>query len=155
MSRDDSMSLAQAADNLLSRTALGVLLLAVANAGSALAFFVGDDASLLLDRARLALAVVMVAIVLPPVLRFARLRRQCVAQLSECDSYLSQVFSQASVFAFSVTFVLTVALEATADKFFADLPTAFFLNVILAVSLFVLGGAFFYRIRRDASDEEV
>lgn len=154
MSSNESPSMPQIADSLLSRTALGVLLLGAANAGSALGYLLGEDVATLADRARMVLAVAMVALVLPVLLRFLRARRSGLCDLSESDSYLSQVFARASVFAFTVTFLLTVALEATAGTFFAGMPTEFFLNVILAVSLWVLGGAFFFLTRGDDADED-
>ena len=98
------------------------------------------------------LSLLVLVILLPVFIRFVRLRANKDCDWSQPGGYVAEIFGKACVRAFSATFVLLIVLQVVADKYFAALPTAFFLSVILALSLGVLGLTFFYLVRSDEDE---
>ena len=154
MDHDSAESVSQFIDRFLQRTAIGVTLLSLANGLGAAGHLVGDRAAALADGAQFVLAVLIVLVVFPVFARLVWLRRRARCDWSESDSYMGQIFGQACVAAFSTAFILLIAFQATAERFFAGLPTAFFLDAVLAGSLAVLAIRFFGLARSDDDEDD-
>ena len=94
---------AQFAEKFLTRTAVGVFLMAIAYSASAALYLVDGELAIWLDRLELLLALAAVAIVLPMFVQFVRLQ---AARRGDCEpeGFVTEVFRKACVKAFSLTF---------------------------------------------------
>ena len=145
---------AQIVETLLQRTAIGLFLLAIGYTMSAIMYVVSDQEIVdLMDRLQLVPSILVLLIVFPAFVRFARLRYRRKNECTEADGYLVEMFKRASAMAFSLTFVFLIVLELVAEKYLTGLPTPFFINATLAFSLGVLSIAFFRLAHGDGDDE--
>jgi hypothetical protein len=147
-------SMAQFADRFLLRTAIGVLLVAIAYAAGAAMYLVGDEIADYLDKLQLLLAVAAVVIILPGFIKYARLRAAGQCRAGEPEGFVAEVFNKACVKAFSLTFVFLIILEPLSKKYLTELPTNFFINLTLCLSLGVFSLTFFFLNREDDDDLE-
>ena len=154
MNKDNSESTAQFVDKFLHRTAIGVLLMAFAYVTSSAMYLVSEEVAATLDVVELLLALLAVAAVLPVFIKYVRLRSNRQCDQSESDGYMADVLKKACVKAFSFTFVFLIILEPTSEKYLTELPTDFFINVILAFTLGVFSLTFFSLIRSDHDEFE-
>ena len=154
MSDQNSESTAQFVDKFLHRTALGTLLMTCAYAVSSAMYLVSEDVMATLDMVGLLLKLSAVVVILPVFIKRLRLRSRQQCNQSESDGYMAEVLKKACVKAFSFTFVFLVLLEPTTKKYLTELPTDFFINVILAFSLGVFSLTFFALIRSDDDEHE-
>lgn len=148
-----NQSPAQMVDRLLQRTAIGVSLLTISYAMAA-AMYVIDDQGIVdfMDRLQLVPSILVLLIVFPAFVKFARLRYRQKSECAEADGYLVEMFKRASAMAFSLTFIFLIILELVTEKYLTDLPTPFFINATLAFSLSVLSIAFFRLAHGDGDD---
>lgn len=145
---------AQIVERLLQRTAIGVSLLTISYAMAAAMYVVSDQEIVaLMDRLQLIPSILVLLIVFPAFVKFARLKYRRESECPEADGYLVEMFKRASAMAFSLTFVFLIILELVMEKYLTDLPTPFFSNTTLAFSLGVLSIAFF-RLMRGEGDGE-
>jgi len=145
---------AQIVDRLLQRTAIGVSLLTISYAMAAAMYVISDQEIVdLMDRLQLVPSILVLLIVFPVFVKFARLRYRLKSECSEADGYLVEMFRRASAMAFSLTFVFLMILEPVTEKYLVGLPAPFFINATLAFSLGVLSVGFF-RLARDDGDDE-
>lgn len=107
----------------------------------------------LMDRLQLVPSILVLLIVFPAFVKFAKLRYRRKNECSEADRYLVEMFRRASAMAFGLTFVFLIILELVTEKYPADMPTAFFINTTLAFSLGVLSITFFRVMRGEGDDE--
>ena len=147
-------SIPQFQDRFLQRTAVGVLCLAGGYAASAGQFLVGEGPAQVLDVLDLAFALAAVAMVLPPFVKLLRLRRSDEWACANTEGFVGEVFRTACVRTFTLMFVLLVLAEPLSDRFLLQLPTNFFINVILAVTLAMFSLSFLLLNRDDDEDEE-
>ena len=154
MSQQSEEPIAQFVDRFLQRTAIGVLLVGIAFAVSAVMCLVTDETAQYLDKLSLLLGLIAIVFVLPVVIKMVRLKRNKQCDWSGSDSYISGVFNKACVSAFEATFIFLIILEPVTKKYLTNQPTDFFINVILSLSAGVLGLAFFYRTRKDTAELE-
>ena len=145
---------AQIVERLLQRTAIGVSLLTISYAMAAAMYVINDQGIVdFMDRLQLVPSILVLLIVFPAFVRFARLRYRQKRECAEADGYLVEMFKRASAMAFSLTFIFLIILELVTEKYLTDLPTPFFINATLAFSLGVLSVGFF-RLARDDGDDE-
>lgn len=145
---------AQIVDTLLQRTAIGLFLLAIAYTMSAAMYVINNqDIVNLMDRLQLVPSILVLLIVFPAFVKFAKLRYRRKSECSEADGYLVEMFRRASAMAFGLTFVFLIVLELVTEKYLTGLPTPFFINATLAFSLGVLSVGFFRLARGDGDDE--
>ncbi len=145
---------AQIVDTLLQRTAIGLFLLAIGYTMSATMYVVSDQEIVdLMDRLQLVPSILVLLIVFPAFVRFARLRYRHKNECSEADGYLVEMFKRASAMAFSLTFIFLMTLELVTEKYLAGLAAPFFINATLAFSLGVLSVGFFRLVRGDVDDD--
>lgn len=145
---------AQIVDRLLQRTAIGVSLLTISYSMAAAMYVISDQEIVdLMDRLQLVPSILVLLIVFPAFVKFARLRYRQKNECSEADGYLVEMFKRASAMAFSLTFIFLMILELVTEKYLTDLPAPFFINVTLAFSLGVLSIGFFRLARGDSDDE--
>ena len=145
---------AQIVDRLLQRTAIGVSLLTISYAMAAAMYVISDQEIVdLMDRLQLVPSILVLLIVFPAFVKFARLRHRRKSECTEADGYLVEMFRRASAMAFSLTFIFLMILELATDKYLTGLPAPFFINATLAFSLGVLSVGFFRLARGDGDDE--
>ncbi len=145
---------AQIVDRLLQRTAIGVSLLTISYSMAAAMYVISDQEIVgLMDRLQFIPSILVLLIVFPAFVKFARLRYRQKNECSEADGYLVEMFKRASAMAFGLTFVFLIILEPVTGKYLTELPTPFFINVTLAFSLGVLSIAFFRSVRGDSDDQ--
>ena len=145
---------AQIVERLLKRTGIGLFLLAIAYTMSAAMYLISNqDIVKVMGRLQFIPSVLVLLVVFPAFVKFARLRYRQKNECSEADGYLVEMFKRASAMAFSLTFVFLIILEPVTGKYLTELPTPFFINVTLAFSLGVLSIAFFRSVRGDSDDQ--
>ncbi len=147
-----SESILEVADRLLLRMTIGMGFLSVAHALSAATYVVTDVVAGYLDNLATLLSVLLAIVVFPVLIKFSRFRKEEQCDSSGAESYISEVFTRASVKAFAITFIFVMVLEPVSERYFTDLPTVFFLNLILSLALGALCLTFFYLIRNDTDD---
>ena len=91
-------------------------------------------------------------VVLPGFVRMTRIRLRGDCNSSDADSYIGDVFRKACVMAFSATFVLLTLTGPLSNRMPAELPTDFYTQTVLAVSLGVFSGTFFVVLWRDRDE---
>jgi len=144
---------AQIVDRLLQRTAIGVSLLTISYSMAAAMYVISDQEIVgLMDRLQFVPSILVLLIVFPAFVKFARLRYRQKSECAEADGYLVEMFKRASAMAFSLTFIFLIILELVTEKYLTDLPTPFFINATLAFSLSVLSIAFFRLAHSDGDD---
>ena len=122
-------------------------------AASAGIFLANEPVAEVLDYLDLALALMAVAIVLPPFIQLMRLRRSEEWACANTEGFVGEVFRTACVRTFTFMFVLLILAEPLSDRFLLHLPTNFFINVILAATLAMFSLSFLL-LNRDDDDEE-
>lgn len=143
----------QFVDRFLQRTAIGVLMMSLAYLIGAALYLVQDPWQKPLDVGQFLLSIGAVVVVLPVFLGYVRLRASGECSRAETDGFVADVFNRACVMAFSLTFVILIALEPLTRRFFEHLPTPFFINLILGLSLGVFSVTFF-RLSHDDEDDD-
>jgi hypothetical protein len=154
MSKQSQLSSAEFIDHFLRRSALGVLLLALAYGAAALALLVGPTLSVWLGYVQLGLSLAILVVVFPSFWRYLRWRGRRMSGCAESDSYLAAQFQRASARAFSASFIGLVVLEVVVRKAYPALPAGLALNAILCLSLGVMSLAFFFFDRQHDSEED-
>ncbi|MEO0423300.1 MAG: hypothetical protein AAF184_13235 [Pseudomonadota bacterium] len=155
MSQSPTFELAQLADTLLTRSALGLVLLGAGHALTLAGVWLDPLTDERLHLARLVLAGGILLLVLPAVLSFAIARRRAACDSASCDGYLLDVFRRACVVAFTATFLVLVALEGSAEHLPPTIDTHVVLNAVLAVTLWMLAGSFFAQILSDRGTDDL
>lgn len=153
MTQKPAFSMAQLADQILQRTALGVFLMAIAFAIGAGMHVVSDDTAALLDKIQLVFVVTAVIAILPTFYRYVRLRTKGECEFDETESYIGNVFNKAGVRAFGASFMMLAIAGPIGRKRLPDLSPEFFDYVVLAVSLAVFSITFFASIERDEEED--
>ncbi len=153
MSNQDDHSRAEFIDRFMHRTAIGVLLIALAYASSAMAPFLSEAAGAYLDGLELALRVLAVIIILPQFIKMIRLRAR---QPEDCetDGFIVDVYKRAASMAFALTFVALLVMQVLAGRQFADLPPGFYINAALAISLGVFSITFLRLAHADDGEDD-
>ena len=154
MNQNNIESSAQFIDKFLHRTAIGTLLMTCAYAVSSAMYLVSEELVATLDVVELLLALSAVVVVLPVFIQYVRLRYRQQCSHAESDGYMAEVLKKACMKAFSLTFVFLILLEPTTEKYLTELPTDFFINVILAFSLGVFSLTFLALIQSDGDELE-
>lgn len=154
MTKPVQLSSAEFIDHFLRRSALGMLLLALAYGAATLALLVGPVLAVWLGYVQLGLSLAILAVVLPVFLRFVRRRASKASGCGEADSYLVAQFQRASAWAFSASFIGLVVLEVVVRKWYPALPAGLALNAILCLSLAVMSLAFLLLDRQNDAEEE-
>jgi hypothetical protein len=147
-------TVAQQAERLLLRTAMGVLCMSLVYSAEALGYLVDVQYQSLLDGTQTGLSILAALIILPGFVRFARLRKAEGGQHCDADSYMGSVFQRACVVAFSVTFWVLVLHEPVFKSLTATLPVGFYLNSLLVISLGAFSASFFMTLWRDRQDDD-
>ena len=145
---------AQTVDRLLQRSAIGLFLLSLAYAMSATMYLVSDEVAGYMDRAQLALGILILLIVFPAFLKYLRLKYRRESECPATGGYIVEMFKKAGAKAFSLTFIFLIALELVAEKYLTDLPTPFFIKTILSFNLGVFSITFFRWVRDDDESDD-
>jgi hypothetical protein len=153
MKTTTAVPIAQLAENFLQRTALGVLLMALAYALAAAIYLVNDTLAQPMEWVKSGLSVGAALIVLPGFVRMLRLRMHWDCDLAEAESYIGGVFRTACVAGFCAAFVLMTLSGPLAERMPTQLPMDFYLQSILALSLGAFGVSFFAALWRDRDGE--
>ena len=154
MTTDNTPSIAQLAERFLHRTALGVLLMALAYALAAAMYLVSEPLEQRLDLVQLVLAMAAVIVVLPGFVRMLRVRMARGTDCADADSYIGEQFRKACVMAFSITFVVLAVAGPVSRQLPSDLPPDFYIQSVLALSLGAFSATFFVSLWRDRDEGE-
>ncbi|WP_286830832.1 MULTISPECIES: hypothetical protein [Kordiimonas] len=147
-------SAAQTLEKFMQRTAIGTFLLAVSYTIGTAEFLVSADLAETLNIIQKPIGLLVILIVAPAVWSLKRIgaikpRPGC----DEPESFVKDMLARASTLAFSITFVVLLALQVLSDKIFTDQPPAFFIGIALMVSLYVFSVSFFV-LSRDTGDDD-
>ena len=153
MSQKKIQSPAEIADKAMQYIAIGVFLLALAQACSALIFFVGEDMAVLLGYAKIGFGILAVIVVFPQFLRLSRLKMNMQSGCAEPEEFIIDVYKRAAERAFAFTFVFLVFMDYMTRNSWSDLPTEFVIDLILAASLAFFSLSFFVFNRAGDTDE--
>ena len=157
MSTHEEHKQAEFLDRFMRRTAIGVFLVSLAFASSALSFVVGKPLAFSLDKLELGLGLLAVIIVFPPFVKMIRRKFRDRSAVHDSDGFVADAYKRAAEKGFSLTFVFLLFMVFVSGRYFPDLPAVFFINVILAFSLGIFSITFFRRLHSngdDASDDE-
>ncbi|MDX1571284.1 MAG: hypothetical protein R3200_12440 [Xanthomonadales bacterium] len=149
-----SESMPQFIDRFLTRTALGVLLMSFAYGAGAATYLVDDPLHDWLETAQLLLSLGAVAAVLPVFVKLFRLRHGVARVDCGPEGFIAGAFRKAGSHAFTFAFIVLILFEPLSKRWLTDLPTAFFINVLLCLILGVFSGGFFLLSRDDAPEDE-
>lgn len=142
---------AQNIEAMLQRTAIGMLVLALAYALSAAEFWLGLEAEDLIQKIQTVLSILIVFIIFPAFYKGIKTLRSCGdIQLFE-DGYLPDVFKHASAQAFSFTFIFLIACEMFIKNIAIEMPPLFFIHVVQSFTLGVFSMSFFLQLSNDSS----
>ncbi len=153
MTKSKKISVAEQVDSMMQRVALGVFLVSIAYAISAIRFFVSQESVEMLDIASRALGVLIIILVLPGFIKFMILKRNNRQACKEPEGFVVEMFNKATGKAFQFTFLFLVAFEFVNDDFIAGLPSEFVIKLILAVTLAIFSLTFFALSRVDEHPE--
>ena len=154
MNNKTSASVAEQLDKIMQKTALGVLLVACAYTLSVLKMFFDVPVVTILDYTKTALGILAIVVVLPGVLKGVQLRRKYGEACKEPEGFIMEMFNKAAGKSFQFTFIFLIFLEMISRNLLAHLPPAFFLKLIIAVTLAIFSLTFFFLSRSD-SDEDI
>lgn len=144
------LSTAEIADRHSRLIALVMLLMAVYFGTSAAGFVVGQEAARYLDMVGVATAVLGMGLLLPIMFwKILKLPKEDRPLYFSSDGYVAQTLAQAKNLSWVSTFVLLMFIDPLTKEALQDLPTSFFLKVVLAAMLGVFGGAFFFLNREE------
>lgn len=143
---------ARVAETMMQRSAIAMGMVTMAYALSVTMQLVDGPVVRYLDWIQMALGLGVLVVVLPTFIKYSRLKTRLKDTCREADSFMANAFNQAARKAFSLTFVFMVVLQMLTRRHFTDLPTDFFINVILTFSLGVFSLTFFFLVR-DNHDE--
>ena len=153
MSKQQKVSVAEQIDRMHQRIAMGVFLVAIAYAISAIRFFVSEEVIGVLDIFSKILGITILILVLPAFLKFVNMRRKNRGACKEPEGFVIEMFNQATGKAFQFTFLFLVALEIISKNYLAHLPGEFFIKLIISVTLAIFSLSFFF-LNRAGGDEE-
>ena len=153
MSKQQKVSVAEQIDRMHQRIAMGVFLVAIAYAISAIRFFVSEEVIGVLDIFSKILGITILILVLPAFLKFVNMRRKNRGACKEPEGFVIEMFNQATGKAFQFTFLFLIALEIISKNYLAHLPGEFFIKLIISVTLAIFSLSFFF-LNRAGGDEE-
>ncbi len=145
---------AQVVDTFMQRSAIGLLLIALKFAVTAGAHFLPEVAEDVVDITALLLSIAAVFVILPSCGRYLAGRKADRTCFANVESYLAEMFREAAMRAFSATFVLLIGLHIVTDLASPDLPTVFFLDLIIAVMTGAAAISYFILVRGDQDDAD-
>jgi len=149
----DSASIAQIAEMMMHRTAIGVFLVTMAYVLSAVVYLVDAQVARYMEYLQLVLGIAAIAVVLPVFVKYSRIKARRQAGCPESDSFMAEMFQRAGIKAFSFTFVFLVVLDVVTKREFVEFPTPFYINLILAFSLGVFSITYFRLVHSSGADE--
>lgn len=153
MSVEKNIPPAQMVDSFLRRVVVGVFIVALKYAASALEQVSNEPLAGYLDIGQLVSSIIVVVIVLPAFVSFFRARALPECRQAETDSYIAEMVKQSALYAFSGTFVFLIALEVLVKKITATPPVSFYLDIVLFVALTIFSVSFYLLVRDDGEDE--
>lgn len=153
MSKQKKVSVVEQIDRMHQKIAMGVFLVAIAYAISAIRFFVSEEVIGVLDIFSKILGITILILVLPAFLKFVNMRRKNRGACKEPEGFVIEMFNQATGKAFQFTFLFLVALEIISKNYLAHLPGEFFIKLIISVTLAIFSLSFFF-LNRAGGDEE-
>lgn len=153
MNKQKTVSVPEQIDRMMQRIALGVFLVAIAYAISASKFFVNEKTANILDISSQVLGVIIIVLVLPAFLKFVIMKRKNREACSEPEGFVIEMFDKATGKSFQFTFLFLIALEFVSGNYLTNLPTEFFIKLIISVTLAIFSLSFFF-LNRAGGDLE-
>ena len=144
MNKQKLVSFPEQIDRMMQRIALGVFLIAIAYAISASKFFVNEKTADILDISSQVLGVIIIVLVLPAFLKLVNMKRKNREACSEPEGFVTEVFDKATGKSFQFTFLFLIALEFVSGNYLTNLPTEFFIKLIISVTLAIFSLSFFF-----------
>lgn len=147
------LSTAQFVDRFMHRIAIGVFLVALAYATSAVMFLVSPEIAFYLDKLKLGLGLMAVVIVFPQFVKMVRRKVRGGADADEPESFVVEAYKRAAEKSFALTFVSLIIMDVLSTGVLAGLPVEFSIEVILFVSLIIFSLSFF-AFNRTGDDDD-
>ena len=154
MSNNSTESPAVIIDRFFQRIAIGVTLLGLSYALSAASYIVSEDIASYIGPLKTLLSIMVLVVVFPAFWTFMKLDKKIRSLCYEPDSFIVEMFKNACVRAFSITFVTLIILELLSEVHFPELAPSFFLNIALWISLDVFALTFFMSTLASDDDED-
>jgi hypothetical protein len=115
---------------------------------------VAEPVAVYLDRIQLAIGLAVLVVVPPVFIKYTRHRARLKASCPQPDGFMAEAFSLAARKSFSLTFVFMTVLQIVTKRYFTDLPTEFFINVIMAFSPGIFSLTSFAQVRGINADDD-
>jgi len=144
---------AQFIEKFMNRVAVGVFLISLAYASSAMMFVVSEAMALYLDRLSFGFGLLAVAVVFPSVVKMIIAKRRAGAGSHQPDGFVVDAYKRAAERGFALTFVFLLLMDFLTGRFFVDLPAEFAIQIILAISLAIFSLSFFIFTREEGDEE--
>lgn len=148
------LSTAQFVDRFMTRTALGIFLVALAYGASVLERTLPSNAADLFDKIGLALGIAAVVIVLPQFVQLIRRRKALGIGRNEPEGFVTDVYKRAAERAFALTFIFLLAMDVMTRGVLANLSADVAIKAVIAVSLSIFSLSFFLFNRVDEDDDD-
>ncbi len=149
----DAEPMAQLYDRFLNRSAVGMFLVALMFAYSAVEQVLGGNLPLFLNYAEKMLAILVVIVVAPVTFKVYWRKRSLLGSCSEPEGFLTTIFQKAATRAFTGGFLALMVLYVLFEKQMVSWPAAVLVPALLAFNLMVASVSFFLdNLSDDESD---
>ncbi len=152
MSKKKPEPIAEVLDKFMHAVAIALLLFSLKFATSAAMHFADGSLLNILDWTEIVLTGLAVIILIPAGFRFKLLKYKPEHRFFEPNGYVIDIFRRSFEKGFSITFLMLVILDVATKRHFTEIPTAFFIEIILVVMLGSFGIAFFLLSHRADTD---
>ena len=156
MSSKDQAFFAEKVETFQKTVAYGLLVLSLGYGLEAAQFLTDGSAYAFLDEVSSWLAILVIIIVLPAVLRLAYYKYKFRGVKMETEGYVPEAFQRAAVFTFSLTFVFVMLLDGVLplnSGVIPEHPPKFYIKGILSFTL-GLQSILFLVFNREPSDSD-
>jgi len=140
-------------DRFFQRLAIGMFILGLMYAISAANYVVEGDLKQTLSLIKRGLSFAVIIIVLPQLWKLMRLSGSDRAKCFQPDSYIVEMYKHASTMAFALTFVALIILNELSQGYFTAMPTAFFFDTALWLTVDIFALTFFISTLASDGDE--
>ena len=154
MNKRSKISTAEFTENFQRSIAIAMLLMSFAYVSSAAEYIVSEQTGYILDKFEMGIAIIVMLIILPKfLLSVGKLSKGQRRSCFEAEGYVAHMFKRACAKAFEFTFIVLIAMDVISGKYLTDLPSDFFIKIVLAISMAIFALTFFYFNRGENEDE--
>lgn len=147
-------TIAQLYDQLLNRTTFSLFLLSIALGVDCAEYFLAEDMHDTLKWIRRGFTLVILVSLGPVMLRGMKLKVFNRSICLEPEGFLQNIYQKACTHGFTFLILLLVGLQAYLGPETQELPTEFYIKLVLGASLLVVSASFFIQTRVDDELED-